>query len=144
MLGKKTANRRRQANGIAQKRNMGSAARLLLENPMARELLAAALIQIAAMLVESQSARGSTTRRVVGSLGDVGKLAGKFGGATMAQALDKLRAYWSNPESESEPRPQHARRPPIASLKLSKKAPKRGRGNRREATGSSEPSLQGE
>jgi hypothetical protein len=99
MARKSKARARKQIAGVKVPKALGSTAKGMLANPLARELLAAALVHLAAMLIESQSVKASATRRLVSGLGDAGKRAGTFGSTTMGQALDTLRAYWSKPRS---------------------------------------------
>lgn len=101
-MAQKRSSRRQKSLAARVPNSLGNAAKGILDNPLARELVAAALVRVAAMLIENQSARGSVTRRVMSGLGNVGKRAGRLGGITMGQALDMLYTYWPEPEEEEE------------------------------------------
>jgi hypothetical protein len=136
MVRKSKARARKQIAGAKVPKALGSTAKGMLVNPLARELLAAALVHLAAMLIESQSAKGSATRRLASGLGDAGKRAGTFGSTTMAQALDTLRVYWSKPGSGDVPverQQARSKRPRIRTKKSRARNRADGAGKAREA-----------
>jgi hypothetical protein len=65
----------------------------MFANPLARELLAAALVHVAAMLVEGRSAGGPEARRFASDLKEAGLQAGKFSSSTIGQVVDMLLGY---------------------------------------------------
>ena len=75
-------------------------ARDIFDNPLARELLAAALVQVAAMLVKGQSAKGLAARRFASDLREAGLQAEKFGSFTIGQAVDMLLGYATGTQPE--------------------------------------------
>jgi hypothetical protein len=102
---------RRQIAGVKVPKALGNTAKGVLANPLTRELLAATLVHAAAMLIESQSTKGSATRRMVSGLGDASKRAGKLGSTTIDQALDTLRDYWNKSRSDGAPAERQQERP---------------------------------
>jgi hypothetical protein len=127
--------------GVKVPKTLRSTAKDMFANPIARDLLAAALVHAAATIVQNQSAKGSTTRQMFSDLGDAGMEAGKVGSMTIGQAVDSMLGYWNRTRSRGEPvaRRQNKLKASKASKASTKaaaqqKAPKKNRKNGTEAT----------
>jgi hypothetical protein len=110
----------KQIAGVKVPKTLRSTANDMFASPIARELLAAALVHAAATLVSTQSAKGSTTRRLASDLTDAGLQAGKLGSITIGQAVDTLLGYWSKTRSGSHAAANELRERPRKSRKTSK------------------------
>jgi hypothetical protein len=103
LMAKKTRSTYRLPRKIASVKlpsTVRATARDVFANPLARELLAAALVQVAAMLVKGQSVRGSAARRFTSDLKEAGLQAEKFGSFTIGQAVDMLLGYATGTQPE--------------------------------------------
>jgi hypothetical protein len=103
LMAKKTRSTYRLPRKIASVKlpsTVRTTARDVFANPLARELLAAALVQVAAMLVKGPAARGSAARRFASDLKDAGLQAEKFGSFTIGQAVDMLLGYATGTQPE--------------------------------------------
>ncbi len=116
--------------GVKVPKTLRSTAKDMFANPIARELLAAALVHAAATIVQNQSAKGSTTRQMFSDLGDAGMEAGKLGSVTIGQAVDSMLGYWNRTRSGSEPVARRKKKPRISAKAAGQqKAPKKNRRN---------------
>jgi hypothetical protein len=119
-------------------KTLRSKAKEILANPVARELLAAALVNIAVALVHKQSAKGSAARRLIGDIGDTGFQAGKLGSMTINQLFDTLLGAHNRSHSGSAAvrRPEERTRRPRTPRRMAKsrKSPARRLGEEGEVT----------
>jgi hypothetical protein len=102
-MAKKTRSMYRLPRKIASVRlpsTVRATARDIFANPLARELLAAALVHVAATLVKGQPTKGPAARRFASDLREAGLQAGKFGTTTIGQAVDMFLGYATQSQSE--------------------------------------------
>ena len=133
-MAKKTKSTSRLSRKIASVKlpsGVRATARDMFANPLARELLAAALVRVAAMLVEGRPAGGPAGRRFTRDLKEAGLQAGTFGSSTIGQAVDMLLGYATRTRLEKKAQPARRKARPAARRKS---AARKGRSDKNAAT----------